>query len=192
MSNEQEAHWATTPGDSYTARNRVDWRARIPFWRDILALTHARSAAEIGANAGWNLLAMRELDPTMRLAGVDVNASAVGEARTEGLNVVLANAAAAREQAGEADLAFTCGVLIHIAPENIESTMQDVISCSRRWVLAVEYADDKETEVEYRGLKGRLWRRPFGALYEGLGLKLMLEGEAEGFDDCHYWLFSKR
>ena len=44
--------WRGEFGDSYLRRNRVDWRARIPFWRTILEMTGARSVFEFGCNAG--------------------------------------------------------------------------------------------------------------------------------------------
>ena len=54
-----------------------------------------------------------------------------------------------------------------------------------------EYAAETETEVEYRGHKGKLWKRPYGALYEALGLTLRDHGPAEGFDACEFWLLEK-
>ena len=96
-----------------------------------------------------------------------------------------------RELGDYADLAFTAGVLIHIAPPDLERFMRGVALASRRWVLAVEYAAEEEVEVEYRGQRDALWKRPFGRLYEEIGLRLAHEGEADGFDRCHYWLMEK-
>ena len=56
------AFWEGEAGQAYTQRNRVDWEARLPFWRHILEQTNAQSFLEVGVNAGWNLRAIRQLN----------------------------------------------------------------------------------------------------------------------------------
>ena len=51
--NEQQQFWAGEFGDEYVRRNQVDWRARIPFWREVIEMTGARSVHEVGCNCGW-------------------------------------------------------------------------------------------------------------------------------------------
>lgn len=183
--------WQGPFGDAYTARNRVDWRARVPFWRRIVEGTRAKSALEVGCNAGWNLVALREGAGIPDLLGIEPNERARREAWGYGLSVVPGDDAACWWMREWADLAFTAGVLIHVPPEGLDETMRAVAWASRRWVLAVEYGSEAEEEVEYRGRRGALWKRPFGALYAAQGLRLVEEGEAEGFDRCHYWLMEK-
>ena len=180
-----DAFWAGEFGTAYTARNRVDWRARIPFWRMIMELTGARSVFELGCNAGWNLSAIRAVSPHAQLYGSDVNPVALQQARIAGHEVI--------DLPPEPwfDLVFTAGVLIHVAPDAIDATMLAIASASADYVLAVEYAADVEEAVEYRGHMHKLWRRPFGALYEALGLKRVGSGDAEGFDRCTWWLLRK-
>ena len=181
--------WEGPFGDAYTARNRVDWRARLPFWGRIVRATAARVALEVGCNAGWNLLCLRELG--VRGSGVEVNAEAAKEARGHGFFVWEADAAVCYLLADAADLVFTAGVLIHIPPADLDRAMRSIAHASRRWVLAVEYDAEEEVEVEYRGQRGALWKRPFGRLYQALGLRLVEEGDAEGFDRCRFWLMEK-
>ena len=70
--------------------------------------------------------------------------------------------------------------------------MEDLIDCSDRYILAVEYESSVEKEVEYRGHSGKLWKRPYGILYEQMGLKpVMYWNEVPGFDRCAAWLFEK-
>ena len=189
--NDCEQMWASDWGDRYTERNRVDWRLRIPFWREIGVQTGAHSAFEIGANAGWNLLALRELGA--HVSGVDLNLTAIREAQEHGLDVRMCPA----ERVGElwplcADLVFTAGCLIHVPPEQLPGVMASIIQASRRWVLAVEYAAEAEEMVEYRGNADRLWRRPFGRLYEELGLVPRIEMDAgPAFDQCRAWLLER-
>lgn len=180
------AAWAGRFGSEYLARNRVNWRARIPFWQMVLDKTGARSAYEFGCNAGWNLSALLAADPLVNVSGSDVNEDAVGQAKRAGLSVVRSD-----RVVGQAELVFTAGVLIHIQPKVIQSTMKSLVAASDDWILAVEYRDSDEVEVEYRGQPGMLWRRDYGKLYQQLGLNLVDEGEAGGFDRCHFWLCRK-
>ena len=185
--------WSGEFGDSYLKRNRVDWRARIPFWRMILDKTGARSVFEFGANAGWNLSAIQRVDNLVVTRGHEINSAAIDIAQAAGLYV--------HDYANDADwddfeympheLSFTSGVLIHIPVEELEETMNKIIRNSCDYVLAVEYDADVETEIEYRGQKGLLWKRPYGKLYQDMGLKLIETGMAQSFDRCRYWLMRK-
>lgn len=183
--------WAGSFGNSYLERNQVDWRARVPFWRLILHLTRPNSVFEIGANAGWNLRAIREASPGTHVAGIDVNAKASRAARNDGIQVYDREATVMRTNDRTFDLVFTAGVLIHVEPEKLAEVMQAAAVRSNRYVLAVEYEAQTEEEVEYRGHAGKLWRRPYGALYEEMGLRMVAEGDAQGFDRCRYWLLTK-
>jgi pseudaminic acid biosynthesis-associated methylase len=186
--NAQEEFWAGQFGNEYTSRNRVDWRARIPFWSMILDLTGARSVSEFGCNAGWNLSAIRRAYPDVAVRGIDINVRAVDQAQDAGLPV-----ARASDLAGQAELVFTAGVLIHVGPEKLTQTMLSLVEASYDYVLAVEYASSgMPEEVHYRGHAERLWRRDYGAMYERLGLKLMATGDpGPAFDRCTYWLLRK-
>lgn len=184
---ECEKFWKGEFGDAYTRRNRVDWRARIPFWRTIIEITGARSVFEFGCNAGWNLSAIQRVDQFIVTEGCDVNESAIDQAMAAGHDVW-------REWPPEprpAELVFTAGVLIHIPPDNLEEVLHNLYYQSTDWVLAVEYDEAIEVEVEYRGHTGRLWRRPYGELYQDMGLELVQTGDAQGFDQCKFWLLRK-
>lgn len=182
--------WAGEFGTAYTSRNRPKWQDRVPFWRQVVESTEAASFLDVGTNAGWNLLALRSLSPEHVMSGVDVNKDALTQAANEGLDVVEGRADQVVELFGPdcADMVITSGVLIHIAPEDLTAAMTAIKNASRRWVVAVEYEADTAQEIEYRGHKGRLWKRPYGKLYEALGLSLVEYGVAPGFDQCHYWI----
>ena len=183
--------WSGAFGDDYTRRNQVEWRSRIAFWRKIIEQsTSARSAFEMGANAGWNLSAIRWINSDIIVRGNDINDQAAQQARDAGLDVQ--TRIDFPNIGGKAELVFTAGVLIHIEPEHVSEVMQALVDKSYRWVLAIEYAADIETQVEYRGHTEKCWKRPYGELYKALGLKLVESGDAgPGFDRCHYWLMEK-
>ena len=200
MTTQQEALWAGDFGLNYTKRNMVDWRKRVPFWKDIMDRTGARSVLEIGCNAGWNLTAIKQVAPWVGITwGLDVNESALKKATAAGLTVHQGTSAEAVEnwvtkEGMSAELVFTAGVLIHVPPTDLEQMMKDIIALSNHWILAIEYESEAEAEVIYRGEKDMLWKRPFGRLYQDMGLHLKYVGSAfkdQGFDDCTVWLLEK-
>ena len=183
--------WSSEFGNDYTNRNQVDWRKRMPFWKMIEERTGARSYFELGCNAGWNLSAIRRQFPDVNVVGSDINEQASRQAHMARLNVINM-LDFTKEVPGTFELVFTAGVLIHIEPEHVKDVMQDLINKSLRWILAVEYAAERETIVEYRGHTEKCWKRPYGEMYKALGLKLVDHGAAgDGFDNCHYWLLEK-
>lgn len=185
-----EEFWKGDFGNQYHTRNRVDWRERIPFWHRVMDLTGARSVYELGCGPGWNLSAILAADPRAKVYGADLSAKAVNQARFAGLSVEFPNESSPPSEMF--DLVCTVGMLIHVAPEDLGKTMRDLIRMSARYVLAVEYAADKEEEIDYRGHAGKLWRRPFGKLYEDLGLKPVRSWPAgAGFDNCTAWLMER-
>lgn len=188
--NQQAEAWAGKFGNDYLARNRVDWRERTTFWRGVIEATKPDNVLELGANAGWNLRAIREVSPGTAVCGIDVNREAAAAARADGY--LVENYEATHPCERQFDLVFTAGVLIHVAPENIEAVMQSAIDKSRRYVLAVEYSADEQEEVIYRGQTDLLWKRPFGRLYTEMGLKAVSITDAGfGFDRCTAWLMEK-
>ena len=192
MLTEQEQFWRQSFGDEYVSRNRVEWRKRIPFWQGVIDRTRPRSILEVGCGSGWNMRAIRAVDPMIALWGCDINSAAIEEAGDAGLSVVNASLFDLKKEwpEGGFDLVASVGVLIHVAPADLPRAMDSIISVSNRYVLAVEYADETEVEVEYRGHSERLWRRPFGRLYAERGLNVVAEFDApaDAFDRCRAWL----
>lgn len=185
--------WSGSFGDAYTDRNRVDYSLRKPFWQRMIDITGARSFLDIGCNAGWNMMSLRELDPDFEMSGVDINRHALEQAKAAGLDVyeLPADEVVKEFGTGCADLVVTSGVLIHIPPEDLVRTMAAILDASRQWVLAIEYPSDRQVAVEYRGIANALWKNDFGKLYADRGLTLVETGKAEGFSDCEYWLLEK-
>jgi hypothetical protein len=95
------------------------------------------------------------------------------------------------------DLVFTTGVLIHQSPDELPRVMDEIVRCSRRYVLCGEYRADELEEVPYRGQRGALYKQDYGALYQERfpQLQLLEEGflpKSEGvWDDVTYWIFEQ-
>jgi hypothetical protein len=88
------------------------------------------------------------------------------------------------------------GVLIHQPESTLLLVMEEIVRCSRRYILCGEYYAEHTTEVLYRGQTGALFKRDYGRIYQELfpGLQLRKQaflGRDEGWDDVTYWMFEK-
>ena len=192
MKTKQEELWCGEFGDEYQRRNRVDWRARIPFWKRVLNETGARSVTEIGCACGWNLSAIHRAYPDVRTFGHEINVYAATQALNAGLTIQIPRPG--DDLYESAELVFTAGVLIHQEGDALKAMMQAIVNASYQYVLAVEYPAAEEEHIKYRGMDGYLWKRPYGRLYRAMGLKELASWpvtKIDGFDDCQAWLLSK-
>ena len=195
--------WKGDFGTAYTARNRVDWRARIPFWDRLVAKYGFRSVYEVGANAGWNFSAIKHTIHGYNIVthGCEINGAARKQAENAGLSLEEelyfgTHTGLAYNHSNEYELVYTSGVLIHVPPEELGAMMGAIVKASCDYVLAIEYESDQEEEVEYRGHTGKLWRRPYGKMYQDMGLELIETGKLggdDGFDKngVTFWLLRK-
>lgn len=189
------AFWAGDFGNEYSDRNQVDWALRVPLLQRMIDQTGAESFLDVGCNAGWNLMALRKISPDFMMSGVDVNHQALLQAAAEGFDIINMPASAIADSDelgyGCAEMVITSGVLIHIPPSELGDVMSAIVKASSRYVLCIEYDAPAETMIEYRGHQHRLWKRPFGQLYEALGMSVLETGVAEGYVDCTYTLLDK-
>lgn len=180
--------WQGQFGNEYHKRNRVDYRRRIVFWEQIIELTGARSVFELGCGPGWNLSAIRHVDPLIAVYGCEINAIAEQRAKYAGIQTIDYQTHIAERF----DLVFTAGCLIHIAPDDLHQVMTKLIGASANYVLAIEYDAYAVTAVEYRGHQDVLWKRPYKQLYEQMGLEMVMEsGLLSEFDNSTAWLLRK-
>jgi pseudaminic acid biosynthesis-associated methylase len=184
-----EGLWAGGFGDAYVERNPVRVEPRTRFWRALLADHPIRSVLEVGCGQGGNLSLIAQVIDPRDVWGIDVNAEAVSRARANvpGANTVLGVARRLPFRDGLVDLAFTVGVLIHQPESTLPLVMSEIVRCSRRYVLWVEYFAEQTEEVPYHGESGTLYRRDYGRLYEELFPDLVVRSEGflgpeEGFD----------
>jgi pseudaminic acid biosynthesis-associated methylase len=188
--------WTGDFGNEYTKRNK-DPPDRLSFWRKILNKCRPEVVLEPGANRGFNLKAISHIDPAVRLWATDVNLLAL-EVLREGLPWVNAVEADVRDlpfRDGLFDLVFTVGVLIHVKPEDVPKSIQEMVRVSRRYLLLCEYANNDILGVVYRGLHGALWKAPFGQIAEQSAALQPLDSgfltKDEGFDRVTWWLYEK-
>ena len=194
-----EQLWAGDFGDEYVERNTDAEVGRRVFWHEQLERLGARSALELGCNVGGNLRWIAERLGTDNVAGIDINQRALDvlRHRMPGVDARRASVLAVPFPDASFDLVFTMGVLIHQAPEHLDTVMREIFRCSSRYVLCGEYYADELTAVPYRGQEGALFKLDFGARYRQLFPELTLIdtgllSRSEGvWDDVTYWVFEK-
>jgi pseudaminic acid biosynthesis-associated methylase len=197
METSQLALWRSEFGRSYTDRNDREKPERVDSWRRVIEGISPVRALEVGCNVGWNLEYLRRLG-VPELYGIEPQPYAVERARWRGpaFGVLQGTAFDLPFKDGYFDLAFTSGVLIHIAPESIGNALDEIYRVSRRWIVAIEYDAPTEQEIKYRGHEAALWKRDHGVLWQSRYPQLKrvrrIElGEEHGYDNCTAHLFEK-
>ena len=200
MANDTTEFWAGQAGTEYHRRQDVTAQANFNYF--LRATSHTglpRRVLELGCGAGLNMAVLREIDPMVEVQGVDVNADALRQAseygRTYRLSATDPNLPAI---VPSAELVITKGLLIHIAPDDLPAVYANLYTLSDRYILIGEYYSPTPQEIEYRGQKGRLWKRDFaGELLDAYAdLKLMDYGfhyhrEAYPQDDISWFMLRK-
>lgn len=164
----QEAFWSGDFGDAYVDRCRGAGleATRLYLWSRILKRCGPiGSVTEFGANIGLNVKALRALLPQAHLHAVEINAKAAAQLRTLaddlGAVAVLEGSLLDTAPAAPSDLAFTCTVLIHIAPDALPQAYAQLARAAGRYAVICEYYNPSPVQVSYRGHEERLFKRDF-------------------------------
>jgi len=203
----QLGKWRGEFGDEYIKRNRADStrvHSSTTMWQKILHAANGdppKSILEVGSNIGANLVALRDLTDA-ELWAVEPNAKAREELAKSNVlpkdHILDGVAQRIPLRDGAADLAFTSGVLIHIAPADLLTACREIHRCARKYVACIEYFSDQPEEKRYRGQTELLFKRDFGAFWldnfpdlvavdYGFNWRPMT-----GLDNSTWWLFAKR
>ena len=181
---EQELFWEGEFGDGYTERNQLDPALRAPRLKQVLDLTTGvHSVCELGANRGLNVRALHQVDPNLEITAIEVNTTAFTELAKVPNVRAIQSSIQDFVPPQTYDLTFTCGVLIHINPNDLPVAFQRLYEASRRYVLIAEYINPVPVELEYRGHSGRLFKRDFaGDFIDQIG-----PGKLEILDYGFWW-----
>jgi pseudaminic acid biosynthesis-associated methylase len=198
--------WSGEFGAAYTARNRADAQAlrdRTRMWARIGEAFGAEPPAsilEVGPNLGINLRVLPSLWEAELYA---IEPNPVARER------LMADKVLPSEQLftgfgdsiplpdGAVELAFTSGVLIHVEPDRLPATLDEIHRVSSKYIMCAEYFSPRPEAVPYRGHEGLLFKNDFGGLYMDRfpDLTLVAYGffwkRVTGIDDATWWLFRK-
>lgn len=161
---EQEKFWAGEFGDEYTDRNsgaRIVASNMALFSRILQSAANVGSVIELGANRGLNLEALRVLLPQAKLAGVEINETAVSILRKNENVTVYHQSILDFTPSQKYDLALIKGVLIHINPDRLPDAYRALYESSSRYICLAEYYNPSPVAIPYRGHSDRLFKRDF-------------------------------
>ena len=188
---EQITKWKDKFGKEYTNRNALtlDELERIyenNFGQSrtklnnifIGELNRSIKILEVGSNIGNQLLLLQKMG-FRNLYGIEINSYAVelSKKRTKDINIIQGSAFEIPFKDSCFDLVFTSGLLIHIAPSDIEIVLREIHRCTKEYIWGFEYYSDKYTEIEYRKNNNLLWKANFSKIYLELFSDLVLVKE---------------
>ena len=175
----QENFWSSDFGDHYNQRNTFSNEEFNSLYHKRYGLTRSdmnqrfladlpiETICEVGCNIG-NQLAILQASGYNNLTGIDINKNAitVAQERLPSANIVEGSIFNLPFSDNQFDLVFTSGVLIHIQPTDLSKAMLEICRVSQRYIWGFEYYAPTSEEIEYRGVKDRLWRGDFAARYQ--------------------------
>ena len=198
--------WSGEFGDRYTERNAASAeavRGRTRVWGEVfrhMVGDMPKSALEVGPNVGLNLQGIQALSP-MELWGIEPNPAARKRLVADGVlpaeRVIEGFGHSIPLADGSVDLAFTAGVLIHVDPSLLETTMREIHRVSAKYIFCAEYFSPKAETITYRGETDLLFKNDFGSLYLDSFPDLTLVDygffwrRTTVMDDITWWLFRK-
>ncbi len=161
---EQEEFWAGKFWDEYINKNDSQelLTTKIAFYAKILSFTQGiTSCLELGSNIGLNLKAINTLIPQCELSAVEINAKAVEQLQKVGNIKVYHQSILELDVDYQRDFVIVSGVLIHMNPKVLPKVYDILYKSSKKYILIAEYYNPTPVEVEYRGNKGKLFKRDF-------------------------------
>jgi pseudaminic acid biosynthesis-associated methylase len=153
---EYDQFYVTEWGTSRTQMNE-EFIGHLP--KDIKIL-------EVGCNIGMQLRLLQKMSFT-NLYGIELQHYAVEKAKTltENINIIQGSGFDIPFKDGYFDIVVTNGVLIHIAPEDYDKIMSEMVRCSKKFIWGFEYFAPEITNINYRGNEGFLWKADFGKIF---------------------------
>lgn len=195
---EYQSKWQSEFGNDYQARNSIKKDDRYKIWARIIIKiipSTIDSALEVGCSRGHNLYAIKQITGA-EVIGIEINEKAIKERYVN--SIVRGSAYDLPFIDSQFDLVYTAGVLIHLS--DTEKAMKEIYRVSSKYILSIEYFDDKDREISYRNdvfCAARDWPK----LWTAMGCEVIAHGEMKTLgttdqnDDfarsCHYTLVKK-
>ena len=174
---EQEKFWAGEFGDEYLKRNQGSRAVatNIAFFTKVMQRTqNIETFIEFGANIGLNIAAFASVMPQVVMSAIEINKKAVEQLKQFKELTVYHSSILDFVPEIRYDFVLIKGVLIHIAPEELQGVYDKLYNSSKRYICIAEYYNPVPVEVPYRGHSGKLFKRDFAGemldKYPGLQL----------------------
>jgi len=171
--------WAGQFGKEYTDRNALSLQEMESLYKRNYGITRTEmnskflgnldrdiKVLEVGSNIGNQLLCLQEAG-FKNLYGIELQSYAVelSKSRTKGVNIIQGSAFDIPFRDDFFDLVFTSGLLIHIAPDDINAVLDEIYRCTKQYIWCFEYYSDEYTQINYRGQADLLWKTNFSKLF---------------------------
>lgn len=194
---DQVEKWATEAGRRYTKRNpqtvaelndlreeQYGTTQTDLFERVLGDVDRDSEILEVGTNVGVQLRCLRELG-FQNLYGFDVQEYAITQCREYDpeAGVFVADAANAPVRDEEFDLVFTMGMLITLPPEKVGAVLDEIVRCSNRYLLGLEFYADEYTRIDSDHEEQLYWKADFCNLYRERHDLRLLESEFLEYQD---------
>lgn len=175
----QMKKWGGQFGKEYTDRNlqtleemEFSFKQKIGITRTemnrrfISNIDHSIRILEVGSNIGNQLLILQNMG-FKYLYGIELQGYAVelSKSRTRGINIIQGSAFGIPFKDLFFDLVFTSGLLIHIAPKDIDIVLDEIYRCTNKYIWGAEYYADNWTKINYRGHPDLLWKTDYVKLF---------------------------
>ena len=199
-------YWNGEFGNKYTERNiptTEEINARTRMWGrllDRLAGDEPKSVLEVGPNRGVNIIALKNVTDAEILA-VEPNETArrilVSENILPENNVLFGNSLDIPLDDLSVELSFTSGVLIHVSPDELAKSCEEIYRVTSKYIVCIEYFSDTPVEKSYRDKQGLLFKRDFGGFWWDQYPEMTLVDygfiwqRVTGIDNVNWWLFKK-
>lgn len=204
MMNEQENFWKHEYAVDYMTKNSdFNFLSGVEGWKEMLKKTdNVKSILECGCNIGRNINFLNHILPNVDKSVIEINPEAFRVVTTKYKLKNSYNGSIVSSNFTNScyDFVFTCGVLIHIPPNELLQNMKKMFDYSNKYILIAEYFNRTPVMLSYQGQQNKLFKRDFGKLFiENFDVELVDYGflwghiyDKAGFDDITYWLFKKK
>lgn len=120
---------------------------------------------EIGCNVGTQLMCLEKMNFS-NLFGIEVQQYAVEKAqkKIQSCGFIQGSALQLPFSDGAFDIVFTSGVLIHIQPEDLHLTIEEMYRCTKKYIWGYEYYSPKYEMISYRNKANLMWKADYPAL----------------------------
>ena len=171
--------WEEQFGREYTDRNALSLEEMELLYKKQYGVTRTEMNAkfigdldrdmkvlEVGSNIGNQLLYLQKAG-FRNLYGIELQSYAVelSKSRTKGINIIQGSAFDIPFKDAFFDLVFTSGLLIHIAPDDIDAVLDEIYRCTRKYIWCFEYYAEDYTQIPYHGHSDLLWKTDFSGLF---------------------------
>lgn len=175
MQTEQVKFWEGKFGKEYTDRNTLSPEELDQLYIKFYGITKGDinkefldqldrniRILEVGCNVGQQLSLLQKMG-FKNLYGIELQSYAVEKAkeRTKDINIIQGSGFDIPFKDGYFDLVYTCGVLIHIHPDDLNKIMDEMYRVTSKYIWGFEYHDEETKQVTYHGHEGFLWKTNF-------------------------------